>query len=133
MLPGDANNFKVSKSYNKIVFTWLDVKKEDWNKGFDVIVTGEKSGLETSWHIKIISKTEEYGIWQINFPNIVFRFRTGDTWFSGLFGGNIETVNDPNTRPGGHGLVKLPWVPYPVGDMAIYDRYTKWLRHIHLS
>ena len=109
----------VSKSYNKIVFTWLDVKKEDWNKGFDVIVTGEKSGLETLWHI--------------NFPNIVFRFRTGDTWFSGLFGGNIETVNDPNTRPGGHGLVKLPWVPYPVGDMAIYDRYTKWLRSIHLS
>ncbi|MBQ7256878.1 MAG: hypothetical protein IJS60_04220 [Abditibacteriota bacterium] len=119
MLPGDANNFKVSKSYNKIVFTWLDVKKEDWNKGFDVIVTGEKSGLETLWHIKIISKTEEYGIWQINFPNIVFRFRTGDTWFSGLFGGNIETVNDPNTRPGGHGLVKLPWVPYPVGDMPM--------------
>ena len=97
MLPADAEKLSVSSSPNKIVLTWKNVKKADWNKGFDIIVTGEIGKVtpsnekifhydpisDTLWHIKIISHTKDYAIWLINFPNIIVHFATGDEFFSG--------------------------------------------------
>ncbi|MBQ0104522.1 MAG: hypothetical protein KBT47_00620, partial [Armatimonadetes bacterium] len=118
MLPTDAEKLTV-KNGNKIVLTWKNVKKTDWKSGFDVIVTGEKSNDETLWHIKINSKTEDWGIWQVNFPFVTVKFEDGDEAFCGLFGGDISHENKPGKRISGHGYNDLPWCPYPVGDMPM--------------
>ena len=138
MFPKDAEKLSVSSSPNKIVLTWKNVKKADWNKGFDVIVTGELGKVtplnndishynpisDTLWDIKIISHTKDYAIWLINFPNIIVHFATGDEFFSGLGGGYIEKENIPGDRPNLKTYHNLEWVPYPVGDMPMQLMYS---------
>ena len=97
----NAKKFTASQSKNKITLTWTDVKSLSMDGSFDVVVTGEAVEDKTLWHIEATPKGDDYGIWQVNFPEIVFNFEDGQEFFSGIYGGLLETTN-PYTSPEGY-------------------------------
>ncbi len=97
----DSKKFSAKQDKNKLTLTWTDVKDVTMDKGFDVTVTGEIKGEDTLWHIEVDPKSKDYGIWQVNFPNIVFNFEDGQEFFSGIYGGFLENTN-PYTSPEGN-------------------------------
>jgi len=70
LYPTNAENLKVNAKNNKIIFTWTNVKNNDMQTGFDVVVTGELKNADSYWDINIKSNTKDYGIWEVKFPDI---------------------------------------------------------------
>jgi len=98
LTPLDAKSLIIDSKTNKITITWKDVKKDFMTSGFDVIVTGEIKDANSYWDINIETKTKDYGIWTVKFPNIdTIDSKKGNTVlipsYTGCISDNYVNVN----------------------------------------
>ncbi|MBQ0105042.1 MAG: hypothetical protein KBT47_03280, partial [Armatimonadetes bacterium] len=98
----DAGKFKAVSLKDSLTLTWTNVKNSDMNtkQGFDVTVTAKSTAEGTYWNISVTPKSEDYAVWQVIFPEIVFNFEDGQEFFSGIYGGFLENTN-PYKSPDG--------------------------------
>lgn len=72
LYPKDAEKLEINKTKNKIIFTWINVKKDFMKKGYNITATCEVKNENSYWHIKAESPKDykEYGLWEIRYPII---------------------------------------------------------------